>query len=105
MISDQVPGFQTIAKKKECNGLEVAKGQDCTIAGLIVKCQTSVEACAAACIGVASMFIFGTNEFGNNRCNGNQCACFCETSASSGSCRMDSHSGYNLYAYDKFIIG
>ena len=61
----------------------------------------SVEKCAEACTGVASMFIFGTNDFGKNRCNRKGCKCYCETSAATdGTCNMKNHRGYRLYRYD-----
>ena len=77
---------------KECRGsLEEPKGR-----------LDSVQECADACYGAASMFVFGTNEFGNAHCdsNGTQCLCLCETSATDdGTCDMSDHTGYNLYKY------
>ena len=46
------------------------------------------------------MFIFGTNNFGKKRCNGDGCKCQCETSASGdGSCKVKNHKGYRLYKF------
>ena len=78
-------------EKKECKGKEESKGK-----------LDSVQECADACFGVSSMFIFGTNDYGTARCEGNgkQCQCFCETSATDdGSCDITDHNGYRLYKY------
>ena len=46
------------------------------------------------------MFIFGTNDFGQNRCDEDGCVCVCETGAKDdGTCNMVSHDGYNLYKF------
>ena len=46
------------------------------------------------------MFIFGTNDFGQNRCDEDGCVCVCETGAKDdGTCNMISHDGYNLYKF------
>ena len=43
----------------------------------------SIEHCAAGCYGRASMFNYGTNEFGKQRCwKINQCECWCMPSTS-----------------------
>ena len=76
-------------EKKECSGKEIPKGE-----------QPSIDKCASECEGVASMFAFGTNDFGNNRCSGNGCMCLCETSATKeGTCTSVNHKGYRLYKY------
>ena len=68
----------------------------------------SLEECASVCNGVSSMFVFGTNDFGNdNQCNIDSsdwrplgCLCYCETSATAeGTCNSYSHNGYRLYKY------
>ena len=58
--------------------------------------MTSVSDCANACKGNASMFIFGTNEFGEKRCDGDGCSCYCETDKN---CDMVPHNGYRLYTF------
>ena len=78
-------------EKKECGGKEESKGK-----------LDSLQECADACYGVASMFIFGTNDFGKDRCesNGKQCDCYCETSANDdGTCDITDHDGFRLYKY------
>ena len=84
-----VPQFAMIGEKKECGGSEIFEGR-----------LFKAEGCALNCKGVASMFIFGTNKFGTNRCNRNGCKCYCETSASDdGSCNIKNHKGYQLYKF------
>lgn len=82
--------FSSVAIKKECTGTEVWKGR-----------LANVEECANACRYTSSMFVFGTNEFGNSRCgNYNYCNCYCETSAKAdGTCSTTNHNGYNLYKF------
>ena len=78
-----------VAEKKYCSGSELHKGK-----------LQSVDDCASICKGVASMFVFGTNEFGVNRCDSIGCKCFCETSAmDQGTCNQIDHNGYRLYKY------
>ena len=83
-----------VANKKECNGSEILFdifNQDA---------KKSISDCANECRDKASMFIFGTNEFGNDRCSENGCSCSCETSAAQdGTCNMVSHDGYQLYKF------
>ena len=59
----------------------------------------SIEHCAAGCYGRASMFNYGTNEFGKQRCwKINQCECWCMPSASrDGVCDVTSQKGYRLF--------
>ena len=83
--------MRLVQEQKECGGSEVSKGR-----------LDSLLECADACYGVASMFIFGTNDFGDPRCedNGKQCKCFCEDSANvDGTCDTIDHNGYRLYKY------
>ena len=93
-------GWLLVAEKKECGGAEIYKDN-----------LESVEDCAAKCMGTASMFIFGTNDFGKIRCGtaqevGNSkgkkdgCSCFCETTATTnGICPQIDSIGYRLYKY------
>lgn len=78
------------ADKMECGGSEEYKGY---FAGL--------EECGSSCEKISSMFIFGTNEYGEDRCLANgTCSCFCETAETSdGVCNQISHSGFRLYTY------
>ena len=78
-----------VAEKKECSGSEIH------IAALHV-----VDECASRCKGVASMFVFGTNDYGEARCWDEGCSCYCETSATEeGTCSTVNHRGYRLYKY------
>ena len=62
---------------------------------------SGVEKCAVACKGKASLFAYGTDEHGENRCNSHgECKCLCETAATAdGKCDQNGHAGYNLYKY------
>ena len=81
--------WELIAEKKECGGSEINKGY-----------ESALEDCAKQCRGTASMFLFGTNDYGTTRCNDDGCTCVCETSATvDGSCDQVNHSGYRLYKY------
>ena len=81
--------WSLVEEKKECSGDEISKGR-----------MNSPGECANACKGVASMFAFGTNDFGVPRCDGNGCQCLCETAAADdGSCDSVQHKGYRLYRF------
>ena len=78
-----------IAEKEECDGSEKS-----------LDYMSTIEECAKGCEAEASMFAFGTNDYGKNRCIEAGCMCLCETSASSdGTCNQVSHMGYRLYKY------
>ena len=62
-----------------------------------------VDDCAAACFGISSIFQYGTNLYGNNRC-GNKgvpgCSCYCDKNSLEGVCiKAIEHTGYNTYQY------
>ena len=81
-----------VAEKKECGGSETNMGWKRTVAD-----------CADACRGKASMFTYGTNDFGTNKCllPCRGCKCFCETASSSGTCNEElNHDGFRLYKYE-----
>jgi len=81
--------FMMVGERIECSGADINRGV-----------QSSVEDCAASCEGEATMFIYGTNEFGNPRCDdsGAGCRCYCETAAFDwGQCQTAPHNRYNLY--------
>ena len=64
------------------------------------------DSCANVCKYFSSMFIYGTNDFGEERCFADGCSCFCETSAMpNGTCNTTSHMGFLLYKYEssKFL--
>ena len=82
-------GWLLVADRRECTGSE--KWEEDT---------PYVGDCAAKCKGKASMFAFGTNNYGETRCFESGCACFCETSANiDGLCDQTNHNGYRLYKY------
>ena len=86
-----------VAQQRECDGSETAYGYGEKI--------STAGGCANKCQDSSSMFAFGTNAFGNTRCEDGACKCLCETSATSeGTCNQVSHSGYNLYRYTKGTI-
>merc|ERR1712133_277245 len=77
-----------VAEKKECSGAEAYIGWVSTL-----------EECAKKCMW-SSMFIYGTNDFGSNKCGETSCKCYCETAASAvNNCNQINHSGYRLYQY------
>ena len=88
-----------VESRMECAGSEV----------LIASDASSIDDCAIKCEGIAEMFIFGTNDFGDSTCSDNDlCKCFCETSSSyDGTCQQKSHNGYRLFKYkdlgDNFV--
>ena len=85
-----IAGWSLVGEKQECRGEEEYIGR-----------FETVEECGDACGGVATMFIFGTNDFGKNRCNRNGCKCICEVEAAyDGTCNVKTHRGYRLYRYD-----
>ena len=74
-----------------CDGSKIAIGA-----------YTDLGGCAEACKGISSMFAYGTNDFGTNRCYDDGCSCLCETSATEkGTCDRIDHNGYRLYIYSK----
>ena len=90
-MSKLILGWSLVGDKKECGGSEKSKGR-----------MDSIEECAEACTGVSTMFAFGTNDYGTNRCKSKNkgCKCLCETSAGDdGTCNMVNHKGYRLYKF------
>ena len=63
--------------------------------------KRTLSDCADSCREISSMFIYGTNDFGETKCyNGDgYCPCYCETSAKDGKCEWVDNSGYRLYKY------
>ena len=85
-----IAGWSLVGEKQECRGEEEYIGR-----------FETVEECGDACGGVATMFIFGTNDFGKKRCNRKGCKCVCEVEAAyDGTCKTKEHNGYRLYRYD-----
>ena len=78
-----------VGDRMECDGSNNALGSIPTI-----------EECASNCNGQASMFAYGTNDYGTSRCDSGGCKCLCETAASTeGTCTEINHNGYRLYKY------
>jgi len=78
-----------VSEKRECGGSEIWAGHLAT-----------VDECAKSCYGRSSMFAFGTNDYGMERCWEGGCSCYCETAASSeGTCSEGFHLGFRLYKY------
>ena len=82
--------YEHLADKQECSGgKETFKGR-----------FKNVGECAAACRGESQLFIYGTNDYGNNRCNSTGfCKCYCEHNSEEFRCPTTSHTGYRLYAF------
>ena len=84
---------ELVAEQKECAGSEI---------GTV---QSSLVNCASFCYGKSTMYAYGTNDFGNNRCGAGDgyaggCVCLCETaSVAGGSCTQTTNTGYRLYKY------
>jgi hypothetical protein len=79
-------GISLVAKGHECSGAERFKGY-----------RRSLWACARACERSSDMIVYGTNEFGVNRCKGKGCACYCEDATKAKCYKRVSHKGYNLF--------
>ena len=47
----------------------------------------------------ASMFTFGTNDFGVPLCSEDKCECYCETSSKAGVCNQKDNKGFRLYKF------
>ena len=78
-----------VADKKDCVGAEKSMGMIFTL-----------EECARKCKTEASMFAYGTNDFGTERCYDQKCKCMCEPTASAdGTCNHKMNNGYRLYRY------
>ena len=86
--------------KVRCDGQAVIKG-------LLNKgTELTIKDCAAACMGLTSMFSFGTNDFGQSKCNATKCNCLCETSSTTdGNCSTTDTDGYRLYTYQNPDLG
>ena len=81
-----------VIEEKECDASEILFMNEDS--------KRSITDCANECRNKASMFTFGTNDFGRDRCHEKGCSCSCETSATpDGTCNMVSHSGYRLYKF------
>ena len=81
--------WELVGDKKECAGAEIFQNN-----------FPSIAECAASCHGKASMFAFGTNDYGKKRCYIDGCGCLCETNATiDGMCDQEKHDGYRLYKY------
>ena len=86
--------WKKVNDEVECRGSEKDMGTTNTLID-----------CANSCREISSMFIYGTNEFGETKCKTNgkeDCPCYCETAAKNGHCRWVDNSGYSLY---KFVEG
>ena len=49
------------------------------------------------------MFIFGTNDFGEDKCDNGLCECYCEANTENdGTCEQVDSNGYRLYRNKKW---
>ena len=71
--------------------------------------KETIEECANMCRGVSSMFIYGTNDYGNRGCfidgAGTGCMCLCELSSVEGKCNKVEDEKFRLYRYKTNNIG
>ena len=89
--------WSLVAIKMECSGEEI---------GNFFWKARHLQDCAKSCVGLSTMFIYGTNDFGTTRCNNDGCKCFCETSATQeGNCTLTNNNGYRLYQYSNRNLG
>ena len=89
ILTNQSLDWSLVEEKKECGGEEVNEGG-----------MDSIDQCAMTCSRRSSMFIFGTNDFGNDRCFSDGCKCVCETAAKDeGTCDTVDHNGFRLYRF------
>ena len=88
-ISARKIKWSLVAAKTECTGQEerwIGKVQD-------------VETCARSCKGVSSMFIYGTNDFGEFGCIDGQCKCLCLNSDDEKACESVNEYQYWFYNF------
>ena len=80
-----------MALKAECDGSEEFKGY-----------LTTLDACARSCRGETQMFIFGTDTYGDSRCNADgDCKCICEVATENSKCKKQvTNKGYDLYRFN-----
>ena len=84
--------WELVRQKARCQGSEEGHGK-----------VASINACASMCNQITSMFIFGTNDFGKDECDGGNCDCFCESDAADdGTCQQIADKGFRLYRFKKF---
>ena len=78
-----------------------AKGKRCPSFGDYKGRQNTVDSCGSACKGVASMFIFGTNDLEGVGCySGFGCDCYCATGATDqGTCTTVENNWTHLYRF------
>ena len=87
--------FTVLKNAVECKGSERFKGE-----------LVSAEACATACRGTSQLFIYGTNEFGEKRCDSKAgiqtCDCWCQDETEDYKCKKETkNKGYRLFAFNK----
>ena len=83
----------------------VAKAAECTAKEKWIGYYFDVAKCAFECSRRFSgdVFLFGTNEFGNDRCkNERGCNCYCtNNNMKERDCVTKRHDGYNIYVLDE----
>ena len=91
-IDDDID-WELVANKKECTGNEYSEKNFSTLSDCAKFCKTGTHK--------ATMFAFGTNDYGTDRCYSDEkCKCLCELAASSeGTCTQRNNKGYRLYRY------
>ena len=81
--------WELVAEQQECGGFEKYAGS-----------KKTLEECANSCQRSTYMFIYGTNDFGENRCKSSGCECYCELQSKAWECDYRvKNKGYRLYKY------
>ena len=84
--------MELVGQKTKCKGSGSNQGK-----------VTSVSECEALCADASSMFSFGTNDFGGEKCVNGNCECVCEEYTQADSdCEQVVSTGYRLYWNPKF---
>ena len=67
---------------------------------------TTIDACSQLCNGKATLFTYGTNDYGRQMCQKSGCPCYCMKRATeAATCHQIPHDGYRLYKYEERKIG
>ena len=79
-----------MAEQKYCEGEQVHRADVSTIDG-----------CAVQCDGLSSMFVVGTNDYGNSsQCVDGKCKCICQPDAANdGTCDQKSDTRFRLFKF------
>ena len=91
---------QLYAERKICNAGHVwyASLSEILKSKVYKGLQSSVESCGLACKGVASIFLYGTNDYVGGKSD--SADCYCETDATDqGTCNTTKNGPFRMYRY------